>query len=147
MIRRPPRSTLFPYTTLFRSLDIPGLEKDVARLEPRRLRGAPGHDGIHHERAGVTPLRADAEERDPGDGLPVDGDSRVETHGFVRQWLAPVDVTLKEPVRVRHPDLAEKPYEVGGGEPHALLVKPRVQCPRDVVETAAGVPRRPGGGV
>src|SRR3989454_9421124 len=68
MIRRPPRSTLFPYTTLFRS-------------------------------------------------------------------------TLKEPVRVRHPDLAEKPYEVGGGEPHALLVKPRVQCPRDVVETAAVVRR------
>src|SRR2546427_3741325 len=33
MIRRPPRSTLFPYTTLFRSLD-PGervLEADVAR--------------------------------------------------------------------------------------------------------------------
>src|SRR3712207_8790618 len=29
MIRRPPRSTLFPYTTLFRSLDIPLLfEKD-----------------------------------------------------------------------------------------------------------------------
>src|SRR2546426_2888666 len=68
MIRRPPRSTLFPYTTLFRS-------------------------------------------------------------------------TLKEPVRVRHPDLAEKPYEVGGGEPHALPVKPRVQCPRDVVETAAVVRR------
>src|SRR3712207_7464503 len=26
MIRRPPRSTLFPYTTLFRSLDRPGVE-------------------------------------------------------------------------------------------------------------------------
>src|SRR2546427_13188138 len=26
MIRRPPRSTLFPYTTLFRSLDGPGAE-------------------------------------------------------------------------------------------------------------------------
>src|SRR3989441_8064567 len=26
MIRRPPRSTLFPYTTLFRSLDFPGEE-------------------------------------------------------------------------------------------------------------------------
>src|SRR5438067_13493561 len=25
MIRRPPRSTLFPYTTLFRSLDMPGM--------------------------------------------------------------------------------------------------------------------------
>src|SRR2546426_12315255 len=31
MIRRPPRSTLFPYTTLFRS----GLE-DVLRLRPRQ---------------------------------------------------------------------------------------------------------------
>src|SRR2546426_4712580 len=26
MIRRPPRSTLFPYTTLFRSVQIPGFE-------------------------------------------------------------------------------------------------------------------------
>src|SRR2546426_12817844 len=33
MIRRPPRSTLFPYTTLFRSLDLvaPGLAIPVAR--------------------------------------------------------------------------------------------------------------------
>src|SRR3712207_8706179 len=30
MIRRPPRSTLFPYTTLFRSLDIP--EKEAEKL-------------------------------------------------------------------------------------------------------------------
>src|ERR1039458_10734290 len=29
MIRRPPRSTLFPYTTLFRSLDAPILRHDV----------------------------------------------------------------------------------------------------------------------
>src|SRR3989449_11381634 len=34
MIRRPPRSTLFPYTTLFRSL-------------PRRL-GPPDGDGLQH---------------------------------------------------------------------------------------------------
>src|SRR2546427_6549666 len=32
MIRRPPRSTLFPYTTLFRSLPLPG------RLSPRARR-------------------------------------------------------------------------------------------------------------
>src|SRR3712207_7459102 len=32
MIRRPPRSTLFPYTTLFRSSG--GLEDPVARLQP-----------------------------------------------------------------------------------------------------------------
>src|SRR3712207_7096517 len=28
MIRRPPRSTLFPYTTLFRSVDVPQDEED-----------------------------------------------------------------------------------------------------------------------
>src|SRR5258707_3931459 len=43
MIRRPPRSTLFPYTTLFRSL---GLRHDVAvELEPARVREAYAHPG------------------------------------------------------------------------------------------------------
>src|SRR3712207_8780522 len=31
MIRRPPRSTLFPYTTLFRSGDVPGHPLDQSR--------------------------------------------------------------------------------------------------------------------
>src|SRR6266702_5813700 len=31
MIRRPPRSTLFPYTTLFRSYDLVGLDWSVVR--------------------------------------------------------------------------------------------------------------------
>src|SRR5258706_4894803 len=31
MIRRPPRSTLFPYTTLFRSLAEPGIERERQR--------------------------------------------------------------------------------------------------------------------
>src|SRR3712207_8350206 len=34
MIRRPPRSTLFPYTTLFRSGDLAPLEADLAGLPP-----------------------------------------------------------------------------------------------------------------
>src|SRR5258708_12383593 len=34
MIRRPPRSTLFPYTTLFRSQDMPALGSVVAKLRP-----------------------------------------------------------------------------------------------------------------
>src|SRR5438445_7774925 len=33
MIRRPPRSTLFPYTTLFRSLGI-AVQHDIADIEP-----------------------------------------------------------------------------------------------------------------
>src|SRR2546430_4177764 len=35
MIRRPPRSTLFPYTTLFRSLRIHYLEYALARMAPK----------------------------------------------------------------------------------------------------------------
>src|SRR2546422_11489851 len=38
MIRRPPRSTLFPYTTLFRSLDLNHLVSDIAKML-RRLIG------------------------------------------------------------------------------------------------------------
>src|SRR2546426_6240214 len=40
MIRRPPRSTLFPYTTLFRSVDSGGAAFTDAVLA--RLRGLPG---------------------------------------------------------------------------------------------------------
>src|SRR3712207_7144764 len=40
MIRRPPRSTLFPYTTLFRSLDD---RRGVAGVEDADAVGVPGH--------------------------------------------------------------------------------------------------------
>src|SRR3712207_8660586 len=49
MIRRPPRSTLFPYTTLFRSCLRPG---HAARLARRRT----GRHH-HHRRRGGTPRR------------------------------------------------------------------------------------------
>src|SRR2546430_12232864 len=39
MIRRPPRSTLFPYTTLFRSLD--RRDDDTRVVGPGELRGRP----------------------------------------------------------------------------------------------------------
>src|SRR5258706_10938696 len=41
MIRRPPRSTLFPYTTLFRSLG-----PVAVRIGLAQLRGAPGQAGV-----------------------------------------------------------------------------------------------------
>src|SRR2546427_2089441 len=37
MIRRPPRSTLFPYTTLFRS-HVPRLRPSFVRIDPPQLR-------------------------------------------------------------------------------------------------------------
>src|SRR5258708_30745823 len=41
MIRRPPRSTLFPYTTLFRSVGVPaGLSRDRELPPVRRRAGA-----------------------------------------------------------------------------------------------------------
>src|SRR5256884_6633118 len=39
MIRRPPRSTLFPYTTLFRSLEEPPYRRDEPRDDPRAPAG------------------------------------------------------------------------------------------------------------
>src|SRR3712207_7457208 len=41
MIRRPPRSTLFPYTTLFRSRD-PAGRRGLAAGDPAAVRGAAG---------------------------------------------------------------------------------------------------------
>src|SRR5205807_10127641 len=46
VIRRPPRSTLFPYTTLFRSL--------VSRRPAPRLRAAAGHGRRTHSRTRRT---------------------------------------------------------------------------------------------
>src|SRR5258708_13723542 len=41
MIRRPPRSTLFPYTTLFRSWEIPGVPGLSEMWECVQIHGAP----------------------------------------------------------------------------------------------------------
>src|SRR5438477_3447588 len=62
MIRRPPRSTLFPYTTLFRSQDVQASVKPPRRLiffaAPRDF----GHLSIHHRapcRVWAAPIRSE----------------------------------------------------------------------------------------
>src|SRR2546426_12446143 len=54
MIRRPPRSTLFPYTTLFRSTESP------ERALVARLAGPGGHQGsgfgVYHGATGLAAL-------------------------------------------------------------------------------------------
>src|SRR5256885_2324807 len=86
MIRRPPRSTLFPYTTLFRSLDAEGAKGDPQtlgrappptgpdrgrrrRLAPRERRGRvrPMHWAMHRT-GGELPAGSE------GNALPRDAD-------------------------------------------------------------------------
>src|SRR2546422_498308 len=59
MIRRPPRSTLFPYTTLFRS------QCNYGRRRPLRIAGVP----VGQELTDLTPCREPC--RGPRSGLPV----------------------------------------------------------------------------
>src|SRR5256885_10019899 len=58
MIRRPPRSTLFPYTTLFRSFGVTGLETAFASLYTHLV--APGLLSLEVllERMSAGPARA-----------------------------------------------------------------------------------------
>src|SRR3712207_6960061 len=64
MIRRPPRSTLFPYTTLFRSEGAVRGGEDVA-LRPPPL---PGPPGVAHRRPQDRP---DGGHEDGGPGAPA----------------------------------------------------------------------------
>src|SRR2546430_3206078 len=48
MIRRPPRSTLFPYTTLFRSSTVPSPDGEEVRF-PRSTRRERGHSARSEE--------------------------------------------------------------------------------------------------
>src|SRR2546422_10684365 len=52
MIRRPPRSTLFPYTTLFRSLPREDLIRTVAQSRERERAVAADGLGRHHRSGG-----------------------------------------------------------------------------------------------
>src|SRR5689334_24739589 len=59
MIRRPPRSTLFPYTTLFRSLQAAGLK--MSEVEMYSVAAGPGSfTGV---RVGLTTVKAWSEAR------------------------------------------------------------------------------------
>src|SRR3712207_8206150 len=72
MIRRPPRSTLFPYTTLFRSRDGAGAARDGRAVRRRPRRRLLRHD------AGA-PGRARSRGRPPPD-LGAAGGARSEEH-------------------------------------------------------------------
>src|SRR2546421_7315314 len=113
MIRRPPRSTLFPYTTLFRSVSAPALP--CAR---RSLRGGLPRPGrlprrAHRRRRAVVLLRG------PGAALLRRGDARSVRLRRQRLHVLGADVPGRQG---RDPDLRFRPEPRG----HGLL---RLQAP------------------
>src|SRR3712207_6947567 len=71
MIRRPPRSTLLPYTTLFRSLELQAAGVDGDEVAGDRVAGAPDEGG------GFALVDGFAEGAVGGDGVGV-GDGEAE---------------------------------------------------------------------
>ena len=68
MIRRPPRSTLFPYTTLFRS----AIEDEACELED-------GVDEARQELEGCERRRTEAQDR----GRSEEHTSELQSHSFI----------------------------------------------------------------
>src|SRR5256886_16681204 len=103
MIRRPPRSTLFPYTTLFRS----GVRRDAARAPPDAL-GVSGSARSRDQREAQGPLPWDPrllrlpgvpEPRGPADPLPParTRDDRPRPHGGLRDGPGGVGLGARLP--------------------------------------------------
>src|SRR2546422_5161492 len=81
MIRRPPRSTLFPYTTLFRS---PVADRSGARAQAHLWAGedqSPGGGDLANQAGRHDPLELSADGQDPG------GDRKStrlnSSHGYI----------------------------------------------------------------
>src|SRR3712207_7380066 len=90
MIRRPPRSTLFPYTTLFRSdRAVPVLDRPVHPVtHPQRLRGVGCQLRFHSEHLGVRAQRLDCRADARRQAAAADGRSEEHTSELQsRQYL------------------------------------------------------------
>src|SRR5256885_7092736 len=107
MIRRPPRSTLFPYTTLFRSIQLPLVGGGVRRARFDRAAALPPGEDDHGGVAGVTLRRmgrwdwlADQtpqERRENALGMAAD-DITAELRTFPPRII----VRLDEAIRAQH---------------------------------------------
>src|SRR2546425_9630168 len=85
MIRRPPRSTLFPYTTLFRSVVFPeDLANDLCRFFIGPVPGEP--EGVHRVQDpavdGLEPV-ADVGERAPDDDRSEEDTSELQSLAYL----------------------------------------------------------------
>src|SRR3712207_2545156 len=132
MIRRPPRSTLFPYTTLFRSFSNLAAKQiaqaldsraDAIRVQVERVEKYRAHpDGARRERVvrvrvaderGLRSLDAEAFEREPEDfgvGLPVADEVRVDDNVEVRGEARGFEPVAHAPVLRVRDDRDEKTF-------------------------------------
>src|SRR3989449_2260386 len=147
MIRRPPRSTLFPYTTLFRSPTVEAGSRTPLQRRPahdrRRAEGDSGLPGVQ----GRSPLRGDPHHlsglsqglpdprRDPGD---ADQRGRGLVAGTVvaGERPAPAGVLAGGPGGRPRPPPPPR-AQTGGAPPHPpLLPLPLPPLPRHRVTPA-----------
>src|SRR3712207_7268074 len=100
MIRRPPRSTLFPYTTLFRSLDAGG-QRDGVALPLDRL--------LHEERAEQDRDRDDEQRGgDPDQQHLLERSEEHTSELQSRQYLVCRLLLEKKKLRIReHSDVGQ----------------------------------------
>src|SRR2546422_8500557 len=87
MIRRPPRSTLFPYTTLFRSYNVMGVAKAALEASVRYLANDLGPKGIRVNAISAGPIKTLAARgiSNLGDMLKADRKSTRlnSSHGYI----------------------------------------------------------------
>src|SRR3989441_5722544 len=116
MIRRPPRSTLFPYTTLFRSLDRRGGRGDTVRLVPAVRRAADPRRNRLEVEGGPKVDRTDVPAPGPRTRTQA---APAESWGLHRRVL--------QPPRARHGRSAEGEGDPGQGREGRARVRCRTE--------------------
>src|SRR2546430_3919880 len=100
MIRRPPRSTLFPYTTLFRSRDAGRARLQLLRrgcalqLPQPGARRSEEHTSELQSQSNLV-CRLLLEKKKPPDKIRPAGDLATEVHGASNLQLTPRALTLR----------------------------------------------------
>src|SRR2546430_10833447 len=103
MIRRPPRSTLFPYTTLFRSVEEPAEEGKMAAIKPE------------------TPRDFTLSAPHPATSATSEN-SALEAPAMAKEPLASVDAPLQNLPSPAMPGAPDGPLPVGGEVQPARLI-------------------------
>src|SRR3989442_13172474 len=125
MIRRPPRSTLFPYTTLFRSVHgeprqraAPGRRTALALVGVDKHELERGHVAVTGTGWAATSVLEAAVELLPGAPRPIAARTRVRVHHGPAVVLAPAvparPIAPREPGPVR--PILETPLPARGGD-------------------------------